>query len=93
MQPSPIFLAGQSHGQKSLVGDSPMFKRNVSYQMGFLHASVTKQGLPRRQRSSGKEPAGPKRIRKRTGLDTRTGKIPWRRLWQPTPEFLPEEAH
>ena len=21
------------------------------------------------------------------------GKIPWRRLWQPTPVFLPEEVH
>ena len=23
----------------------------------------------------------------------RTGKIPWRREWQPTPVFLPEESH
>ena len=21
------------------------------------------------------------------------GKIPWKRTWQPTPEFLPEESH
>ena len=27
------------------------------------------------------------------GLDPWVGKIPWRRKWQPTPLFLPEEAH
>ena len=27
------------------------------------------------------------------GFDPRTGKIPWRREWQPTPIFLPREFH
>ena len=27
------------------------------------------------------------------GFDPRVGKIPWRRKWQPTPEFLPGEFH
>ena len=27
------------------------------------------------------------------GLDPWVGKIPWRRAWQPTPVFLPEESH
>ena len=27
------------------------------------------------------------------GLIPRTGKIPWRRAWQPTPVFLPGESH
>ena len=26
-------------------------------------------------------------------FDTWVGKIPWRREWQPTPVFLPEEFH
>ena len=26
-----------------------------------------------------------------TKFDPRFGKIPWRRVWQPTPVFLPEE--
>ena len=27
------------------------------------------------------------------GFDPWVGKIPWRRAWQPTPVFLPEESH
>ena len=27
------------------------------------------------------------------GFDPWAGKIPWRRKWQPTPVFLPEESH
>ena len=30
---------------------------------------------------------------KRRGFDPWVGKIPWRRAWQPTPVFLPEESH
>ena len=30
---------------------------------------------------------------KRHGFDPWVGKIPWRRDWQPTPVFLPGEAH
>ena len=26
-------------------------------------------------------------------LETWVGKIPWRRVWQPTPVFLPGESH
>ena len=37
--------------------------------------------------ASGKEPS------KRHGCDSRVGKIPWRRARQPTPIFLPGEAH
>ena len=29
----------------------------------------------------------------RCGLDSWVGKIPWRRVWQPTPVFLPGEFH
>ena len=29
----------------------------------------------------------------RCRLDPWVGKIPWRRKWQPTPVFLPEESH
>ena len=31
--------------------------------------------------------------RHRLGFDPWVGKIPWRRKWQPTPVFLPEEFH
>ena len=30
---------------------------------------------------------------KRLRFDLWVGKIPWRRAWQPTPVFLPGEAH
>jgi len=38
---------------------------------------------------SGKEPACQHRRHKRHGFDSRAGKIPWRRVWQPTPVFSP----
>ena len=41
----------------------------------------------------GKEPVCPGRRLKRLELDPWVGKIPWRRTWQPTPEFLPGESH
>ena len=43
--------------------------------------------------ASGKEPARQCRRRKRCGFDHWVGKIPWRRAWQLTPVFLPEEFH
>ena len=40
--------------------------------------------------ASGKEPNCQRR---RHGFRPWVGKIPWRRKWQPTPEFLPGEFH
>ena len=34
-----------------------------------------------------------KNLSARCGFDPWVGKIPWRRAWQPTPVFLPGEAH
>ena len=42
--------------------------------------------------ASGKEPASQNRRHKRHRFDPWIGKIPWRRAWQPTPEFLPRES-
>ena len=39
--------------------------------------------------ASGKEPASQCRRHKRCRFDPWVGKIPWRRVWQPTPVFLP----
>ena len=41
----------------------------------------------------GKEPACQCKRRKRCGFDPWVGNIPWRRKWQATPVFLPEESH
>ena len=40
--------------------------------------------------TSGKEPTCQHRRCKRRGFDPWIGNIPWRRAWQPTPVFLPE---
>ena len=42
--------------------------------------------------ASGKEPACQCRRRKRCRFDPWVAKIPWRRVWQPTPVFLPGES-
>ena len=41
--------------------------------------------------TSGEEPSCQCRRHKRLGFDPWVRKIPWRRVWQPTPGFLPEE--
>ena len=41
---------------------------------------------------SGKESSCQYRRHKRCEFDSRVGKIPWRRAWQPTPVFLPGES-
>ena len=43
--------------------------------------------------ASSKEPTCQCRRHKRCGFDPWARKIPWRRTWQPTSVFLPEEAH
>ena len=42
---------------------------------------------------TGKEPACQHKRHKRSGFNPWVGKIPWRRAWQPTPEFLPGKFH
>ena len=53
--------------------------QGLSMVMGFPGGSVVE-----------KPPANAGR---RCGLDSWMGKIPWRRKWQLTPVFLPEESH
>ena len=43
--------------------------------------------------ASGKEPTCQSRRRKWREFDSSVGKIPWRKVWQPTPVFLPGESH
>ena len=43
--------------------------------------------------AGGKEPACQCRRFKKRGLDPWVGKIPWRKVRQPTPVFLPGESH
>jgi len=43
--------------------------------------------------ASSKEPTCQCRRLKRLELNPWVGKIPWRRVWQPTPVYLPGESH
>ena len=43
--------------------------------------------------TSGKEHACQNRRHRRCRFDPWVGKIPWRRVWQPAPVFLPGESH
>ena len=42
--------------------------------------------------ASGKETSCQSRRHKKCRFDPWAGKIPWRRVWQPTPVFLSEES-
>ena len=57
----------------------------------YLKAELAKGGFP--GGPNGKESACYCRRCKRPEFDPWDGKFPWRRAWQPTPVFLPEESH
>ena len=57
---------------------------------GFASQVASELGLP--SCATGKEPTCQCRRPKRHGFDSQIGKIPWRKAWQPTPIFLPEES-
>ena len=56
-----------------------------------MRVDIKYEGFP--GGASGKEPACQCRRHKRLGFNPWIRKIPWRRAWQPTPLFLPGEAH
>ena len=84
-QPTPVFLPGESHGHRSLVGYSPQGCK-VGYHWSGFHARM--QGLP--LWLSGKESTCQC---KRHSFNPWVGKIPWRRKWQPTSTYLPGKSH
>ena len=43
--------------------------------------------------AKGKEPACPCKRHKKFEFDRWVGRIPWKRVWQPTPVFFPGESH
>ena len=79
----PVFLARESHGQKSLVGYSPwgLKESDTTERLGFSGGA------------NGKESACQCRRQMRRGFDSWVRKIPWSRKWQPTPGFLPGKFH
>ena len=87
-QSTPVFFPGESHGQRSLVGFIPRGHKE-SDMTEWLTLLQLGLGLP--GSTSGKEPACQGRRCERPGFDPWVGKMPWRRVWQPTPVFLPGE--
>ena len=84
-QPTPVFLSGNSHGQRSLAGYS-----SWGSQESVMTIYTYTLGLPRWL--SGKGSACQcRRYRgcRRCEFDAWIGKIPWRRKWQPISVFLP----
>ena len=87
-QLAPVFLPGESHGWRSLVGYSPQGHKELDMTERFhftsLHFPYT---------ASGKQCACQCRRHKTQGFDFWSGKTPWRMKGQPTPVFLPGESH
>ena len=78
-QPTPVFLPGESHGQRSLVDYSPRVAKSQTPLSDFtsLHFSSKKSTCQCW----------------RCRFNPWVRKIPWRRKWQPTPIFLPGKSH
>ena len=83
--PTPVFLPGESHGQRSLGGYSPWGHKETDM------TELNTLGFP--AGTSGKEPACQCRRHKRCEFNPRIWKIPCRRAWQPPPVLLPGESH
>ena len=95
--PTPVFLPGESHGQRSREGPAWSHRESdrteqLSLSLGIsmkeMNTLRETQGLPWwfRGQSVCPQCGGP-------GFDPWVRKIPWRRKWQPTPVFLPGESH
>ena len=103
-QPTPVFLPGESHGWRSLVGYSP-WGRKESDTTERLHPEPRTQcrkglilligpyhsGLPGGSVIKN-SPANVGDARD-MGLIPGLGRFPWSRKWQPTSVFLPGKSH
>ena len=88
-QPTPAFLPGKSHGQRSLATVHEVTKSQTQLNdLTHIHTHTDNYGFPRWL--GGKESTCQHR-RHRLGLWV--GKILWRRKWQPTPVFLLGKSH
>ena len=93
-QPTPVFLPGEPHGQRSLAGHGPWGCRELDttevteHEQTHTHTHTHTPGLPSWLRKQTlclqcKKPS----------FDPWIRKIPWRRAWLPTPVLLPGESH
>ena len=81
-QPTPIFLPGESRGQRSLVGYSPCGHKesDMNEQLSTIEVLILAFSRPKHFLGS-------------LRFDSWVEKIPWRRKWQPTPIFLPGKSY
>ena len=82
---TPVFLSGESHGRRSLVGCSPQVAKSRTWLNDFTFTFHFVQELWLSSKESTCS-AGDSFI-------PWFRKIPWRRKWQLTPVFLPGKSH
>ena len=85
--PTPVFWPGEFQGLHSPWGHK---ESHMTEQLS-LSLSWVIVGFP--GSASGKEPTRQCRRLKIHGFNPWVRKIPWRRVWQSTPVFLPGESH
>ena len=88
--PTPVFLRGKLHGQRSLVGYHPWGHKELDmteHTHTHTHIIIVARGVP--HTSVGKEST----CNAEDLFDSCVRKIPWRRKQQSTPVFLPAEFH
>ena len=76
-QPIPVFLPGESHGQRSLNKIDYLYIKVYSSWASLVGQTINKISLQCR----------------RPRFDPWVRKIPWRRKWQPIAAFLTGESH
>ena len=81
-QPTPVFLPGESHGQRSLEGYSPWCCKELDMtdrlMLSFILKFIGKKG---------------QFLHIYLHILSPTSILPRKRKWQPTPVFLPGESH
>ena len=90
-QPTPVFLPGESHGQRSTAGYSPQGRQesDMTELLSVTHSSL-EEGFPG---GSAVRICLQCRSCRRRGFNPWVRKVPWRRAWQPVPVSLPGESH
>ena len=82
-QHTPVFLPGESQGQRSLVG---------CYLWGRIESDTTEVTSQQQQQVVKNLPSNVG-DRRDTGSILGLERLPWRRAWQPTPVFLCGKSH
>ena len=90
--PTPVFLPGESPGQRSLKDYSPLGLKESDVTehacILFMQICTDYRGLP-----GGSDDKGSPCNAGDTGFEPWVRKIPWRREWLPTLVFMPGESH